>query len=56
MPLQTLQSTAPQQDIVATLTRDGACIIADVADKATLERMVDEVTPFIERTPYGADD
>jgi len=56
MALQTLQPTAPQQTILAALARDGACIIADVADKATLKRMVGEVTPFIERTPYGSDD
>jgi hypothetical protein len=51
MALQTLKATASKETILATLIRDGACIIADVADAATVRRMTDEVTPFIERTP-----
>ena len=56
MALQTLKPTATRELILSTLNRDGACIIADVADAATVRRMTDEVTPFIERTPFGGDD
>lgn len=56
MALQTLLKNASQESILAAMARDGACIIEGVADAATRRRMVDEVTPFIERTPYGADD
>ena len=56
MPLQTLRADDAQEDILAALTRDGACILRDVADAATVQRMRDEVAPFIARTPYGTDD
>ncbi|HEY6597937.1 MAG TPA: hypothetical protein VIZ30_01405, partial [Pseudomonadales bacterium] len=56
MALQTLKPTASRETILATLNRDGACIIADVTDAATVRRMTDEVMPFIERTPFGNDD
>jgi len=56
MALQTLPPTASQDEMLDALKRDGACIVADVADPATVKRMVDEVTPFIARTPYGGDD
>jgi len=56
MALQTLKPTATRELILSTLHRDGACIIADVADASIVARMVDEVTPYIERTPFGGDD
>ena len=56
MALQTLKPTSPTATILAAMERDGACIIADVADGSTVRQMVDEVMPFIGRTPYGADD
>ncbi len=56
MALQTLPPDALQATILEVMARDGACIIADAADSATVRQMVAEVTPFIERTPYGGDD
>ena len=56
MALQTLHSGCAQDEILAAMARDGACILADVADAATLRKMRDEVAPFIARTPYGTDD
>jgi ectoine hydroxylase-related dioxygenase (phytanoyl-CoA dioxygenase family) len=56
MALQTLKPTASRETILSAFARDGACIIADLADAATVRRMTDEVMPFIERTPYGVDD
>jgi ectoine hydroxylase-related dioxygenase (phytanoyl-CoA dioxygenase family) len=38
------------------MARDGACIVADAVDGNTVRRMVNEVMPYIERTPYGSDD
>jgi ectoine hydroxylase-related dioxygenase (phytanoyl-CoA dioxygenase family) len=56
MALQTLAPDAGTEAILAAITRDGACIVADVIDAATVRQMVDEVGPYIDRTPYGADD
>ena len=56
MVLQTLRSDAPQEEILAAMERDGACILAGVIDAPTVQQMRDEVAPFITRTPYGADD
>ena len=56
MALQTLRPDCSQDEILAAMARDGACIVADIASAATLQRMCAEVEPFIERTPYGTDD
>ena len=56
MALQTLFPDATQEKILEVMASDGACIIADVIDAGTVRQMVAEVTPFIERTPYGGDD
>lgn len=56
MALQTLQPDCSPEAILAAMARDGACIVAGVAPAPTLRQMVAEVTPFIERTPFGSDD
>lgn len=56
MSLQTLHADCPQQDILAAMTRDGACILAGVADADTVKQLRDELAPFIALTPMGADD
>jgi ectoine hydroxylase-related dioxygenase (phytanoyl-CoA dioxygenase family) len=56
MALQTLQPDCTTDDILAAMARDGACIVADVASAAVVRQMISEVTPFIERTPFGSDD
>jgi ectoine hydroxylase-related dioxygenase (phytanoyl-CoA dioxygenase family) len=56
MALQTLQPDCAPEAIQAAMARDGACIVAGVAPEPTVRQMVAEVTPFIERTPYGSDD
>ncbi|MFU8815689.1 MAG: phytanoyl-CoA dioxygenase family protein [Pseudomonadales bacterium] len=56
MALQTLQPDCPPEAILAAMERDGACIVAGLAPAPTVRQMVAEVTPFIERTPYGSDD
>jgi ectoine hydroxylase-related dioxygenase (phytanoyl-CoA dioxygenase family) len=56
MALQTLHRDCSPVAILDALARDGACIVADLAAASTVRQMVAEVTPFIERTPFGADD
>jgi ectoine hydroxylase-related dioxygenase (phytanoyl-CoA dioxygenase family) len=56
MALLTLQPDCTTDDILAAMARDGACIVADVASASTVRQMISEVTPFIERTPFGSDD
>lgn len=56
MPLQTLPSEASTEEILAAIERDGATIVKDAIDAETTQRMVDEVMPFINRTPMGRDD
>jgi ectoine hydroxylase-related dioxygenase (phytanoyl-CoA dioxygenase family) len=56
MALQTLQPDCTTDDILAAMARDGACIVADVASASVVRQMISEVTPFIERTPFGSDD
>lgn len=56
MPVQTLSADASTEQILAALEADGAAIIADVIDQDTVKQMVDEVTPYIDKTPMGNDD
>ncbi len=54
--LTTLPQGTGREAILRAMDRDGACIVSGVIDAATRQRMVDEVMPFIERTPFGGDD
>jgi ectoine hydroxylase-related dioxygenase (phytanoyl-CoA dioxygenase family) len=54
--LQTLPPTSAVDDVLAAMERDGACIVADATDSATIQKIVAEVDPFISRTPFGSDD
>ena len=56
MSLQTLPNTASTTDILAAMDEAGAVIIRDAISEEIRQRMVDEVMPFIERTPMGTDD
>lgn len=56
MSLQTLAPDSSTEEILAALDRDGAAILRDVIDTATVQRMTDEVMPFIAKTPMGGDD
>ncbi len=56
MSLQTLPPNSPASEIAAALERDGACIVADVLDAATLDRVNADLDPWIERSQAGADD
>lgn len=54
--LQHLSATAPAEEIHATLERDGALIIDDLADADLIDRVATEMAPFIETTPAGSDE
>lgn len=54
--LTTLSSDAGSDDICAALDRDGACILSGVLTENAADDIVDEVTPFVERSRCGHDD
>ena len=54
-----LEHLAPDtnaDEIHATLERDGALIIDGLADRAVIDRIADEMAPYVEATPGGSDD
>ena len=54
--LETFARDADPADIQEAMLRDGAAIVADAIDSATVSRMMDEVMPFVERTHAGRDE
>jgi ectoine hydroxylase-related dioxygenase (phytanoyl-CoA dioxygenase family) len=56
MGLQTLGPNDGVDAYLEVMERDGAMIVADVLTDDVRQQMVDEVMPFIERTPHGSDD
>lgn len=54
--LHHLPASADRADIVSTLRADGAVIIDDVVSPEMIDRVMKELGPFIEATPYSADD
>ena len=56
MSVTHLDPTAGGAEIAEVMRRDGAVIVDDVADGATLDAFFGEMQPFVEATPTGADD
>src|SRR6476660_2153535 len=56
MSLEHLPATTDVDAIVAALERDGAVIVDDVLDRATCDRLEDELAPSLAATPGGPDD
>jgi hypothetical protein len=54
--LETLPASADAETILSVLRRDGALILAGLADPADIDALVDELRPWIDATPNGADD
>ena len=54
--LVTLPADTPPDAILEVLRRDGALILADAASPAEIDALVDELRPWIDATPNGADD
>jgi ectoine hydroxylase-related dioxygenase (phytanoyl-CoA dioxygenase family) len=53
--LTTFAPGASIDDIMTAMNRDGAVILKDAVDAATLERVNAELKPYVEATPIGAD-
>lgn len=51
-----LPPSATGTEIAAALRRDGAVIVDDLADDATLDRFFSEMAPWVAATPTGRDD
>ena len=56
MGVQVLPATASTAEILRVMEADGAAIIADLLDHDSVRTMVDQVMPYINATPMGADD
>ncbi len=56
MSVTHLPAGATTDDIHDVLLRDGALIIDDLADSHLIDRVLAEMTPYIEATPPGSDD
>ncbi|MDP1632318.1 MAG: phytanoyl-CoA dioxygenase family protein [Caulobacter sp.] len=53
--LVTLPATAPRDEILAVIERDGAVILSDVLSKKQVDRLTAEIMPWVEATPTGTD-
>jgi len=56
MTLQTLSPDSKASEIVASIQRDGACIVRDVLSPDALARLDADLAPWIERSQPGTDD
>lgn len=56
MEITHVAATTSAEDIHAILARDGALVIDDLASTGLIDRIADEMDPWIEATPNGSDD
>lgn len=56
MPLKHLPPTATKEDVSAALRSDGACIVDNLVSNAFMDRVTEEMDPYIDLTPLGRDD
>ncbi len=56
MAIERLQATATGADVAAALQRDGCAIVEHLVAPAVLERVRQELGPYVEATPLGPDD
>jgi ectoine hydroxylase-related dioxygenase (phytanoyl-CoA dioxygenase family) len=56
MGLEHFAATAAADDILAALVRDGACIVDDVLDAATVAAIRDELEPIVATTSPGVEE
>jgi ectoine hydroxylase-related dioxygenase (phytanoyl-CoA dioxygenase family) len=55
-PLVTLPADTDTEEALAVIERDGAVILANALDPAGVDRVLEEVTPYVEATGPGRDD
>jgi hypothetical protein len=53
--LNRLPKTATAEQVIEKLRADGYCIIEDLAGNALMDKIAEELDPWIERTCYGRD-
>ena len=51
--LTTLRQNSSTECILEVIERDGACVVENVLDSDTCQRIISEVKPFIDRTTHG---
>jgi hypothetical protein len=51
-----LPATASVDELHEVLARDGAVIVDDLADPGLIDRIADEMAPYVDATPGGSDD
>ncbi len=56
MALKHLPPTATKQDVVAALRADGACIVDNLVSNEFMDRVAEEMDPYIDLTPLGRDE
>ncbi len=56
MPIATLPSDAAPEEAAAIVGRDGAVVVEGVADEAVLDRVEEELRPYLDATPTGPDE
>lgn len=56
MSLETFAPDTSPETLSEVLIEQGACIVRDLIDTQTVQKMTDEVMPYIESTPMGNDD
>ena len=56
MPIAHLPSDSSPEDVAAIVGRDGATVVDNLAPVALLDRIHEELRPFLEATPEGPDD
>ena len=48
-------ASATAEEVAAAIRDHGAAVVERLVDEATCDRVVEEMAPWIDATPYGAD-
>ncbi len=56
MPIEHLDASVAPEKVGEILARDGACVVDGVAAPEVMDRLREELAPFIEATPPGRDE
>jgi ectoine hydroxylase-related dioxygenase (phytanoyl-CoA dioxygenase family) len=56
MSLKHLPPTCREEEVAAALRADGACIVDNLVTNAVMDRVSEEMDPYIDLTPEGGDD
>ena len=56
MTIERLTATATGADVAAALARDGCVVVERLVPRALLDRIGDELAPYLEKTAFGVDE